>query len=88
LDPSSVPFRPEEALTREEALLAMTAWTAEAEFAEGDTGRLDPGCWMDATILTHDPLKASIDELEKTSVQGTIVRGEMVYSSVNAAARA
>lgn len=74
-------FRPEEALTRKEALLAMTAWTAEAQFQESECGRLEPGQWADCTLLDTDLMTASPEALAAARVLGTVVRGERLYSA-------
>ncbi len=76
-----VPFRPEEALTRTEALLAMTAWAAEAQFQEADTGRIAPGYYADFTVLDTDLMNAAPESLVKTRVLSTVVRGETVFSA-------
>jgi len=75
------PFRPEEALTRKEALLAMTAWTAEAQFQEGECGRLEAGQYADLTVLDTDLMTASPEALAGARVLRTVVRGEQVYSA-------
>jgi predicted amidohydrolase YtcJ len=73
-------FRPEEALSREEALLAMTAWTADAQFQERDCGRLKPGLYADFTVLDTDLMTASLEELGRARVLRTVVRGEVVFA--------
>lgn len=75
------PFRPEEALTRKEALLAMTAWTAEAQFQEGECGRLEAGQYADLTVLDTDLMTAGPEGLAGARVLRTVVRGEEVYSA-------
>jgi predicted amidohydrolase YtcJ len=92
--PDGPPCRPEEALTREEALLAMTAWAADADgsgagpgsgaggmrrASGAPTGRLDPGAWFDATVLDADPLAVPAEDLARLRVLRTVVRGETVY---------
>jgi hypothetical protein len=74
-------FRPEEALTRREALLAMTAWTAEAQFQEAECGRLEPGQWADCTLLDIDLMTAGPEALAAARVLGTVVRGEQLYAA-------
>lgn len=48
------PFRPEEALTAEEALRGMTIWAALACFEEDRRGSLEPGKAADFTVLDRD----------------------------------
>jgi predicted amidohydrolase YtcJ len=74
------PFRPEEALSREEALLAMTAWTAEAQFQEGECGRLEPGFFADFTALDTDLMESSPEDLGRARVLRTVVRGQEVFA--------
>jgi predicted amidohydrolase YtcJ len=77
---SAPAFRPEEALTRLEALLAMTAWAADAQFQEHECGRLEPGYWADFTVLDTDLMDASAAELSRAQVLRTVVRGDSVYN--------
>jgi predicted amidohydrolase YtcJ len=93
-DAGQAPIRPEEALTREEALLAMTAWAAEAEgSAPGShagrsgmfhssgaaTGSLEPGHWFDAVLLDRSPLEADRASWSEAQVCATYVRGSCVF---------
>lgn len=81
-DASGQPFggwRPEEAVTREQAWRAFTMDAAYAGFAEDRFGRLAPGLRADFVILDRDPSLASPTELRQTQVLETWVGGEKVW---------
>lgn len=82
--PDGQPFggwRPEEAVTREQALAAYTADGAYAGFAEGRFGRLVEGEWADFVLVDRDLLLATPEELRATQVLETWVGGERVYAA-------
>jgi predicted amidohydrolase YtcJ len=56
---STYPGRPNDALTREEAITAYTATAAYAEFKEHEKGTLESGKLADIAVLSQDALKAS-----------------------------
>jgi predicted amidohydrolase YtcJ len=72
-------FRPEEALSRKEALEAMTIRTAEAQFEEALRGDLSQRKLAEFTILDTDIREAPEDSVRKARVLGTVVDGEFVY---------
>ena len=72
-------WRPEEAVTREQAWWAFTGGAAYAGFAEDRIGRLAPGLRADFIIVDRDPMLASPTELRDTRVQETWVGGEKVW---------
>ncbi len=72
-------WRPEEAVTREQAWWAFTGGAAYAGFAEDRIGRLAPGLRADFIIVDRDPLLASPTDLRATRVQETWVGGEKVW---------
>jgi predicted amidohydrolase YtcJ len=73
-------FRKEQALTRPEALKAMTVWAAKANFEEKDRGSLEPGKWADFTVLDQDILEAPEERLWEVSALGTFVAGNCVFA--------
>ena len=79
-------WRPEERVTREQALAGFTTGAAYAAFAEGKFGSLTPGHYADFILIDIDPLLASPRELRNAVVQETWVAGRPVYK--NAAANA
>ena len=81
-DATGEPFggwRPEERVTREQALAAFTAGAAYAGFAEKRFGRLIPGEHADFLLVDRDPLLASPQELRATKVIETWIGGKRVF---------
>ncbi len=72
-------WRPEEAVTREQAWRAFTQSGAYAAFAEDKFGRLAPGQRADFIVVDRDPLLASPADLRATKVEETWVGGEKVW---------
>lgn len=72
-------WRPQEVITREQALAAYTAGAAFAGFAEGRFGRLAEGERADFVILSADPLLANPGELRDIRILETWIAGERVY---------
>jgi len=72
-------FQPENALSREDALRAMTSWAAYSCFEEKERGSLQPGKQADFVILDEDLLQAPEEQLWKIKVLETFVMGEKVY---------
>ncbi|MEP6691833.1 MAG: amidohydrolase [Gemmatimonadaceae bacterium] len=70
---------PEQAMTREEALKAMTIWPAYAAFAEQQMGSLTPGKVMDFVVLDHDIMKMPAEYILGTTVVATWLGGKAVY---------
>ena len=72
-------WRPEEAVSREEAWRAFTIDAAFAGFGEKQFGHLAPGMRADFLVVDRDPMLASPAELRATVVFETWVGGERVY---------
>jgi hypothetical protein len=72
-------FQMENALTREEALKAMTIWAAYAGFEESYRGSIEKGKDADFVILEKDLMQADEKELFKIKVLQTHVAGERVF---------
>lgn len=72
-------FFPEEAMTRQEALLSYTLWAAEAAFQEQSKGSLTPGKWADLTVWSQDLMTCPTDRLPATKAVGTIVGGQLKF---------
>ena len=79
-------WRPEDRVSREQAVAGFTTGAAYAAFAEGKFGSLTPGHYADFILIDVDPLLASPRELRNAVVQETWVGGRPVYK--NAAANA
>ncbi len=74
-------FQPEHALSREQALMGMTLWAAIAQFEEERKGSLSIGKQADFVVLDRDLLNVSENELLKTRVASTFIKGEQVYEN-------
>jgi predicted amidohydrolase YtcJ len=74
-------WRPEERVTREQALAGFTTGAAYAAFAEDKVGSLTPGHHADFVLIDVDPLLSSPSELRKAIVKETWVGGRPVYKS-------
>lgn len=72
-------FQVENAISREEALRAMTIWAAKASFEEDLKGSLEIGKLADFTITGTDLMTAPDAELFDIKVEATFSGGEMVY---------
>ena len=72
-------WRPEQAVTMEEALLATCVAPAWLEHAEDRRGRLRPGMLADLVVLNRDPLTCPPDELRDLRVEATMVGGRWTY---------
>lgn len=72
-------FQPENALSREEALMGLTIWAAKANFEEKEKGSIEPGKYADFVILDKDIMKIDGSELPKVKVLKTFINGEKVY---------
>jgi len=72
-------FYPEQALTRAEALKSYTYNNAYAAFEEDIKGTLTPGKYADITVLSQNLLTVEEDRIPDTTVDITIVGGEIKY---------
>ena len=72
---------PEQRMTRDEALKAMTIWPAFAAFQEHDLGSLTPGKYADFVVLDQDIMRAPVETILSTHVISTWVGGKMVYEA-------
>jgi predicted amidohydrolase YtcJ len=74
-------FNPENAITREQALRAMTIWAAYAAFEEGEKGSLEKGKMADFVVLDRDIMTEPDSVLFGISTRMTVVGGEVVFKS-------
>lgn len=74
-------FQPENALTREQALKAMTIWAAKANFEDQLKGSIEVGKLADFTIVPEDMMEASEERVRGIKPAMTIVGGEIVYQN-------
>lgn len=83
-DAAGQPFggwRPEQIVSREDALAAYTVGAAYAGFGEGRFGMLAAGERADFVLIDRDPLLASAAELRQTKVIETWVGGVRVFAA-------
>ena len=76
-------FQKDNALTRDEALRAMTIWAAKANFEEKEKGSLEPGKFADFVVLEKDIMVIPEQELFSVNVLETYINGEKVYDNNN-----
>ncbi|MCB9892046.1 MAG: amidohydrolase [Planctomycetes bacterium] len=79
--PDAQPLRPDQVLTRRQALEGFTTGASYAAFEEEVRGRIQPGYEADLTILDRDLLddSAPARAILGTRVLATIIGGEVVY---------
>ncbi|ANU08581.1 amidohydrolase [Paraurantiacibacter namhicola] len=83
-DKSGEPFggwRPEETVSREQALAGFTAGAAWAGYGDGRFGRLVVGERADFVFLSDDPLMASVTDTREIAVLETWIGGVKVYDA-------
>ncbi len=72
-------YQMENAITREQALRAMTIWAAYANFEEKERGSIEAGKMADFVILEADLMKIDNTKLRNVKVLSTFVAGEKVF---------
>lgn len=75
------PTRPAEALTMEQAVVAYTRTSAEAEFQEQRKGTIEPGKAADLTLLSQDIFTVPLEAIPATRALLTIVDGAVVHDA-------
>ncbi|MCK4852614.1 MAG: amidohydrolase [Bacteroidales bacterium] len=73
-------YQMEQALTREEAIRAMTIWAARSAFEEDEKGSLEPGKLADFIITGEDLLTIPEQDIPGLMIRQTYIGGEMVYT--------
>lgn len=76
---SAADWHPEQVMTREQALKALTIWAAYAAFEELERGSIEVGKWADFTILDADIMKVPEAEILKTKTVMTVINGAIAY---------
>ncbi len=72
-------YLPNQALSRVQALKAMTVWVAKAQFEDSIKGSIEPGKVADFVVTDHDLITAGTDSLPKIKVLETYIGGVKVY---------
>lgn len=89
-DPTNWPeggWYADQAMTRNEALKAMTIWPAYAGFQEKVMGSITPGKYADFVILDRDIMTVPVTEILGTRVISTWLGGKAVYERQTSDAR-
>ena len=73
-------FQKENALTRTQALKAMTIWAAKAAFEEKEKGSIEVGKFADFVILDKDIMQITENEIFKSKILCTYINGEKVFT--------
>jgi len=76
-------YMPENAISREDALRAMTIWAARSGFEEDLKGSIEPGKLADLVIAGTDLMSAADSELFGIKVEATYSGGELVYEALS-----
>ena len=63
-----------------QALRALTTGAAYAAFMDEEAGQIEVGRVADLTVLDHNPLEATEEELVSSRVLYTIVAGRVAYA--------
>ena len=79
-------WRPEERMTRDEALKSMTIWPAYASFMENEVGSLTPGKLADFVVLDRDIMRVADEDILGTRVMATWLGGRQIYRRSDAGA--
>lgn len=72
---------PNEAVTREQAVIAYTKGSAYAEFKEGEKGMLKAGMLADLAVLSQDIFTVPQQELPRTGSVLTIIGGRIMFDA-------
>lgn len=73
-------FQPENALSRQDALRAMTSWAAFANFEEKEKGSIVHGKFADFVVLDQDIMTIPATKIRQVKVFQTFLNGEEVYT--------
>lgn len=73
--------KPEERLSREQAIRFYTLNNAYLNFEEKKKGSLEPGKFADLILIDRNPLKCSVAEIPSTKVLLTMVGGKIVWKN-------
>lgn len=72
-------WKPEQAVTREEALKMFTLWPAYASFQEDALGAIEPGKRADFTVFSKDIMTIPEEEILTVEPVMTVVAGEIIF---------
>ena len=72
---------PQEALTREQAIMAITRWGARFISAEHLFGTIEAGKYADLVVFDGDVMKAPIEQIDQIRPVLTLVGGEVAFEA-------
>jgi hypothetical protein len=72
-------FQMENALSKENALKAMTIWSAYANFEDKERGSIEKGKMADFVVLEEDIMSINLSKIRNTKVLFTYIGGHKVY---------
>ena len=75
------PWWPEELLTREQALYALTLGVAKQMFLENERGSIKAGKYADFLLVTKDVLTCPVTEIHEAKPAATYFEGKKVFGS-------
>ena len=75
------PWWPEELLTREQALTALTINVAKQMFVENERGSIKEGKYADFLLVTKDVLTCPVTEIHEAKPAATYFEGKKVYGN-------
>lgn len=73
---------PDQCLTAEQGLRALTIEGARLSFEENERGSIEAGKKADLAVLSHDPTTAPIDAIKDIEANFTIVDGKIVHDTL------
>ena len=73
-------FQVENAISRADALMAMTRYGAYANFEEDEKGSIEVGKFADFIILDNDLLTSGENRIPLTNIVATFINGELVFN--------
>ena len=76
----SKPWWPEELLTREQALTALTINCAKQMFIEDERGSISKGKYADFLLVDKDVLTCPVTEIHTAKPEGTFFEGKKVFA--------
>ena len=72
-------FQMENAISRKQALKAMTIWAAKSNFEENEKGSIEIGKFADFVVANEDIMEIEIHKVPKVKVFQTYIAGEKVF---------
>ncbi|MBQ6774306.1 MAG: carboxylesterase family protein [Synergistaceae bacterium] len=82
---NGTPWWPEELVTREQALTAMTIGCARQMFIEDERGSIKPGKYADFLLLNKDILTCPAMEIHSARPEATYFEGKKVFEAARSA---